>query len=213
MGQELRGRNFAVCVGRAPIFCVSDGGLFYRHNGERRLAKDAIQAVSLAFLPWFLSFFPSYSASSLPPCDVEMPSKVQAIFPSSTLPPLNHKTPLITSFRELETDFLSFIPPFFLPSLPPLHLVPLPPRCHLDLLTDHGLLSSASLPSVIPFPLPCLSNWSNFPPWLWWMCPALAPCPSTLAGLIKENIPWLPIFPRAWQPIILLSTWLESYYA
>lgn len=87
------------------------------------------------------------------------------------------------------------------------------PRCHLDFLADHGLLSSASLTSVILFTLPFLSNWSNFPPWLWWMCPALLPCPSTLAGLIKENIPWLPIFPRAWQPIILPSTWLESYYA
>lgn len=73
--------------------------------------------------------------------------------------------------------------------------------------------SSASLTSVILFTLPFLSNWSNFPPWLWWMCPPLPPCPSTLAGLIKENIPWLPIFPRAWQPIILPSTWLESYYA
>lgn len=107
-----------------------------------------------------------------------------------------------------------FCASFLLASLP--RLLPpclLCPRCHLDFLADHGLLSSASLTSVILFARPSLSNWSNFPPWLWWMCPALTPCPSTLAGLIKENIPWLPIFPRAWQPIILPSTWLESYYA
>lgn len=87
-------------------------------------------------------------------------------------------------------------------SLPP----PSSSRCHQDFL-------SASVTRVILLTLPFLSNWSNFPPWLWWMCPALAPCPSTLAGLIKENIPWLPIFPQAWQPIILPSTWLETYYA
>lgn len=89
----------------------------------------------------------------------------------------------------------------------------LPSRCHVDFPADHHLLSSASPTSVIHFTLPFLSNWSNFPPWLWWMCPAPPPCPSTLVGLIKENIPWLPIFSRAWQPIILPSTWLESYYA
>lgn len=108
-----------------------------------------------------------------------------------------------------------FLSSFFLaPSLLPSSALAFPAlRCHLDFLADHGLLSSASLTSVILFTLPFLSNWSNFPPWLWWMCPALPPCPSTLVGLIKENIPWLPIFPRAWQPIILPSTWLESYYA
>lgn len=109
----------------------------------------------------------------------------------------------------------SLLSSFFLaPSLLPSSALTFPAlRCHLDFLADHGLLSSASLTSVILFTLPFLSNWSNFPPWLWWMCPALPPCPSTLVGLIKENIPWLPIFPRAWQPIILPSTWLESYYA
>lgn len=103
--------------------------------------------------------------------------------------------------------------------LQPLQPTPRPPPrppcpwCHVDFHADLRLLSSASLTSVILLTRPSLSNWSNFPPWLWWMCPALTPCPSTLAGLIKENIPWLPIFPRAWQPIILPSTWLESYYA
>lgn len=115
-------------------------------------------------------------------------------------------------FRSKSHKMLRLFPPVhpWRPSLLPCLLCP---QCHTDFLADHGLLSSASLTPVIQFTLPFLSNWSNFPPWLWWMCPTLTPCPSTLVGLIKENIPWLPIFPRAWQPIILPSTWLETYYA
>lgn len=47
----------------------------------------------------------------------------------------------------------------------------------------------------------------------WWMGWAFPRCPSTPHSLIKENIPWLPIFPHAWQPIILSTTWLGPYYA
>lgn len=63
--------------------------------------------------------------------------------------------------------------------------------------------------SSLTFP----SNWSHFPPWGWWMKRASGFCPSTPQRLIKENIPWLPIFPHAWQPIILPTTWLGPYYA